>query len=421
MLETIIKYITIYLVEFYELSAEMAPYLILGFIFAGILHVYIKKEKIAKYLGGKNFKSVLNASLLGVPLPLCSCGVIPAGVSFAKNGASKGAAVSFLISTPQTGADSVLATYSLLGWPFALARPVVALITGVIGGLFTNLQERNEELEQVKEQKEEEEIEGSKFSRFLNYAFVEFLQDISKWLVIGLALAALLSAVLPDEFFSSYIDNPILSMFIILAASIPLYVCATGSVPIAAVLMLKGLSPGAALVFLMAGPATNMATITVIGKSLGKKALIAYLASIIGGALVFGFIIDTFFPADFFTSIISKGHAHSHFLPDWLKAGSVILLTGLIINGYINKLRKQKQSKIVTTKIKGMENIKVTVKGMTCNHCKASVEKNLGKMEGLDQIIATPGTNSVEITGEKIDLKKIEEVVNELGFEYVGK
>ncbi len=415
------KYIIIYLKELYELSAEMAPYLLLGFVFAGILHVYIKKEKITKYLGGKNLKSVFNAALLGVPLPLCSCGVIPAGVSFAKNGASKGAAVSFLISTPQTGADSVLATYSLLGWPFALARPIVALITGVFGGLLTNAQEKNNPEPPIEDKKEEENAEtGSKFSRFLNYAFVEFLQDISKWLLIGLALAALLSATLPNDFFSSYIDSPILSMFIVLAASVPLYVCATGSVPIAAVLMLKGLSPGAALVFLMAGPATNMATITVIGKSLGKKALFAYLASIIGGALLFGFIIDAFFPADFFTSVISQEHSHNHGAMAWLKAISVILLAGLIINGYIQKIRTQKKSNTNIIKIEGMKNIKITVKGMTCNHCKASVEKNLTKLDGIDQILATPGSNSVEISGENINLKKVEKMVNDLGYEYVG-
>ncbi|MDR9488660.1 permease, partial [Salibacter sp.] len=134
----ILDFLKSLVVAFWELFSEMSPYLVLGFLLAGILHVYFPKDKVNKYLGKRNLKSVINAALVGVPLPLCSCGVIPTGVSFHKNGASKGASVSFLISTPQTGVDSILATYSLMGLPFAVIRPIVALITGITGGLFTN-------------------------------------------------------------------------------------------------------------------------------------------------------------------------------------------------------------------------------------------------------------------------------------------
>ncbi|RLD62015.1 MAG: heavy metal-associated domain-containing protein, partial [Bacteroidetes bacterium] len=274
------QYIQNYLLELFELTNEMSPYLLLGFFFAGILHVFFKKERIAKYMGGSKIKSAIYATLIGIPLPLCSCGVIPTGISFYKNGASKGSTVSFLISTPQTGVDSILVTYSLLGLPFAIIRPIIALISGVFGGVFTNyytksdVQESSCHLSEANEKIDKKNV----FSRFFNYAFVEFLQDISKWLIIGLMVAAFISLVLPDDFFTSYINNSLLSMGIVLLASIPLYVCATGSVPIAAVLLMKGLSPGAALVFLMAGPATNAATITVLGKVMGKKALTSYLA-----------------------------------------------------------------------------------------------------------------------------------------------
>jgi len=392
----------------------MSPYLLLGFIFAGIIHVYIKKEKTIKYLGKKNLRSVINAALFGIPLPLCSCGVIPTGVSFSKNGATKGASVSFLISTPQTGVDSVLVTYSMLGLPFALIRPVIAFFTGLFGGSLTNYFDKTKYTD--KEIVSEEKFSGkSKFRKFFNYAFVEFLQDISKWLIIGLAIAAFISVVLPDDFFTTYINSPLLNMIIVLAASIPLYVCATGSVPVAAVLLMKGLSPGAALVFLMAGPATNAATMTVIGKALGRKTLYAYLASIIGGALFFGLIIDYLFPSGFFTaSIIEGNHMSSHFLPVQVKYVSSVILGILIINGFIQKYLKPDKND------NDMKSIKIKVTGMSCNHCKTSVETNLLKVDKVESIHANIKNEEVEISGDNVDINEVESILNSLGFEYKG-
>ncbi len=356
-----------YISEFINLCNEMSPYLLLGFIFAGLLHVYIKKVNTIKYLGKKNLRSVINAALIGIPLPLCSCGVIPTGISLSKNGASKGASVSFLISTPQTGIDSILVTYSMLGLPFAIIRPFIAFVTGIVGGFLTNVYDDSDHKE-VDVDEFEEHSDEPKFKRFLHYAFVEFLQDISKWLIIGLALAALISVLLPDDFFTTYINSPFLNILIVLVASIPLYVCATGSVPVAAVLLMKGLSPGAALVFLMAGPATNMATITVIGNAMGKKTLFTYLISIIGGAVFFGLFIDYFVPTEFFTSFITmNSHEGSHLLPHWFMLSSTIFLGLLIINGYIQKYYFKKK---VTKNSSLMKSIKVKVKGMNCNHCK---------------------------------------------------
>lgn len=208
-------------------------------------------------------------------------------------------------------------------------------------------------------------------------------------------------------------------MLIVLAASIPLYVCATGSVPIAAVLLMKGLSPGAALVFLMAGPATNIATMTVIGNSMGRKTLITYLTSIIGGAIFFGLIIDYLFPSDFFTSfIISGDHSGSHILPHWFMITSSIVLGLLIINGYIRKYFIKPKS--LNTNTDNMKTIKIKVTGMTCNHCKMSVETNLKKINGLNIINADVLNEEVKIIGEQVDLKKVEETVKGLGYEYKG-
>ncbi len=255
--------------EFYFLLSEMAPYLVLGFLFAGLLKAFFPVDKITRFLGKKKFGSVVNASILGVPMPLCSCGVIPTGVSFYQNGATKGATTSFLISTPQTGVDSILATYSLLGLPFAIIRPLVAFLTGILGGGLSHGFEK----EQWKKEagysdtpvKKNIRIPiGKRLKTVITYGFGELVEDIVKWLIIGLLAAALLSVLIPDSFFTSYIGNTWLEMIMILIVSIPLYVCATGSIPIAAVFLLKGLSPGAALVFLMAGPATNVATMSVI-------------------------------------------------------------------------------------------------------------------------------------------------------------
>lgn len=422
MLEVVINY----LIVLWDLTLEMSPYLLLGFFIAGLLYVYFPKEKVTKYLGKNNFGSVLNAALIGVPLPLCSCGVIPTGISFYKSGASKGSSVSFLISTPQTGVDSILATYSLLGLPFAIIRPIIALISGVVGGLITNTIEKNDttEDENQNEVKHNPNEKGSKIRKMMHYAFVEFLQDISKWLIIGLLLAALMAVLIPDDFFTHYLGNEYVSMLVVLVASIPLYVCATGSVPIAAVLLMKGLSPGAAIVFLMAGPATNAATITVIGNVLGRKTLISYLASIIGGALIFGIIVNEFLPREWFASSIvhiHDGHG-SHLLPHWLKVTSSILLIFFLINGYIQKyLQHKKVDKSNIKKENDMAEKTIIVNGMTCNHCKANVESNLAAIEGINNIEIDLDSGKVKMSGEGIDLDLVKSKVESIGYTYDGE
>ncbi len=413
-----------YMVALWELTMEMSPYLLLGFLIAGILHIYFPKEKVTKYLGKNNFRSTLNAALIGIPLPLCSCGVIPTGVSFYKNGASKGSSVSFLISTPQTGVDSIMATYALLGLPLAIIRPIIALITGVVGGLVTNSVAEGESAPPVNNQPIHDQAIKTdwknRFKSMMNYAFVEFLQDISKWLVIGLLLAALMAVLIPDGFFTNYLSNEYLSMAIVLVASIPLYVCATGSVPIAAVLLMKGLSPGAAIVFLMAGPATNAATITVIGNVLGKKTLLSYMLSIVGGALFFGILVNEFLPREWFTGFVMDGHSGhgAHLLPNWLSVSSSVLLIGLLINGYLQKFLNRKKT---VKNNKDMAGKTIKVNGMTCNHCKANVESNLGTISGIEHIEIDLVSGKVKMAGEDIDLTAVKDKVESIGYQYEGE
>ena len=239
--------------SFLNVVCEMAPYLLLGFFIAGVLHVFVPQKFYANYLSRNNKLSVVWAALLGVPLPLCSCGVIPTAIGLRNEKASKGAIASFLIATPQTGIDSILATFSLMGLGFAIIRPTAALVTGICGGLLVNrlvceddVKEDASALCQVES--------GNRILRVLKYAYYDMLHDIGLRLLIGLVVAALIQVAVPDEFFLSFGSQPLLQMLVILVIAVPMYICSTGSIPVAAALMMKGLSPGAALVMLMAGP-----------------------------------------------------------------------------------------------------------------------------------------------------------------------
>jgi uncharacterized membrane protein YraQ (UPF0718 family)/copper chaperone CopZ len=413
-----------YVGEFVGLVNEMSPYLLLGFFFAGFLRVVFPRKLITRYMGGSNLSSALNASLLGVPMPLCSCGVIPTGIGFYRNGASRGSTISFLISTPQTGVDSILATYAMLGLPFALIRPVVALFTGVLGGIFGNLADRKEGRSEAV--KQEDEPQERSFQEFFRYGFVELIQDISKWLIIGMLVAALLAVLIPEDFFSSGISSEYFAMLLMLAASVPLYICATGSIPIAAVLLMKGLSPGAALVLLMAGPATNFATMAVIGSTMGKRSLWIYLASIIGGALLFGTLVNEVVPRQWILSSLPAltGHAMHQHPASWFQWLSSALLVGLIVNGYVQKgIRRKVLRREAEKKRERMTNEIHTfrVEGMTCNHCKANVEKGLGSLEGVKEAMADPERNLVTIEGQGLSENTVAETVEGLGYSFKGR
>ncbi len=314
--------------EFVNIVTGMSPYLLLGFLLAGLMHAFVPGKFYSKYLSHKSFSSVLNAALLGVPLPLCSCGVIPTALSLKKEGASKGAVVSFLVATPQTGVDSIMATYSLMGLPFAILRPIAALLTAVFGGFLTDVadtkapcqcyskqagkaeggnccchQHKQEEHESCHcgggHHSETEHHCCNKQKNFLNklkealtYAYVDMMTDIGKWLTIGLVVAGLLTVYVPTEYFAIFQGNTFASMLLVLVIAMPMYLCATGSIPIAVALMMKGLTPGAALVMLMAGPACNLASMLVIQRNLGTRTMLIYLFSIITGAVLFGCLVD---------------------------------------------------------------------------------------------------------------------------------
>lgn len=403
-----------YLYPLFHLLGEMAPYLLLGFLIAGVLHAFVPRTVYARYLARNDFRSVLLAALFGVPLPLCSCGVIPTAMSMRREGASRAATVSFLIATPQTGVDSIAATASLMGLPFALLRPIAALVTALFGGGIVGL--ATDDRAQASAAEEPEPPHRTFFEKCrlaLRYGFSEMMQDIGKWLVVGLVLAGAITVLLPDDFFTSFGDRPLVNMLLMLLLSVPMYLCATGSVPVAAALVLKGLSPGAAFVLLMAGPATNLAAILVIGKVLGRRTLALYLASIIAGAIGFGLLIDYCLPASWFLKI-ETGYAsccHAEGMP-WWQLLSSILFVALLVPALVKRHRH------TIEKHTAMERV-YKIEGMMCNHCKNNVEKTLARIEGVTEVRVDLVAGTATVAGDA-DPARIIAAIGELGYEYVG-
>ena len=395
-------YIKTFILSFWDITLEMSPYLLLGFFISGCMKVYFN-QSISKHLKDNSFASILKASILGIPLPLCSCGVIPAGVSLYKSGASKASTISFLISTPQTGLDSILATYGMLGWPLAIFRPFAALVSGVFGGVMCSkvLSDESSSIQQAPKTKNYKGFWG-----IFKYAFGVLFSDIAKHLLIGLILASLIGLFIPDDF-GAWIDLfPGLDYFIMLTLSIPLYVCATGSIPIAAVLIMKGISPGAAFVFLMAGPATNIATINVIQAVLGKRSLMVYLASIVFSALLFGWVMDHYLQIQIYT------HLHDNF--SMVNIFSSIVFLGLIAyHLFFVKYFKKVEMKTPTIHT-------YIVTGMSCTGCKNNVESSLSCIEGIEEVKADPSSNQVCIKGN-VSLQTLKSALSELGFKLERK
>ena len=297
----------------FELSNAMAPYILFGLVFAGILHELVPESLVTKHLGKENIWSVVKSTLFGIPLPVCSCGVIPLATSIKKSGASKGATLSFLISTPITGVDSIMATYGIFGWIFTLYRAITSMIIAMIAGILTNIFDQEETItakfSTIPQNKEPTSCclaktsccatTGAKKENFVvrvfNYAFGTLLSDIAKPLLWGLLLGALITVAIPENLNEILVEYTWLSYVIVIVIAVPMYVCATASLPIAAGLMLSGVSAGAAFVFLSAGPATNTVTIGVVKKMLGTRSLYIYLGSIVIGSITFGLGLDYIF------------------------------------------------------------------------------------------------------------------------------
>ena len=391
----------------------MSPYLLLGFLIAGILHVFVPGKFYARYLSRDNKFSVLFAALLGVPLPLCSCGVIPTAIGLRKEKASKGAVASFLIATPQTGIDSILATYSVLGLAFAIIRPAAALVTGVCGGLLVNRFVREDVEGEVEESSCHVE-KGSKLWRVLRYAFYEMMEDIGPRLIVGLLLAALIQVAVPDEFFLHFGANPLLQMLVILLVAVPMYICSTGSIPIAAALIMKGLTPGAALVMLMAGPAVNMASILVVRKSLGKRFTVLYLLVIVGFSILFGLLINAI--GIQVTPLAGQADCCAEEAsPGVFKLACSVLLVLLILfalgTKWFGRFFHKKVAAGATV---------YTVEGMHCSHCESEVTGAVEAVPGVESAEASASRKTLIIKGDA-DEEAIRAAVEKAGYTFKGK
>ena len=410
-----------YVNAFVSMLNGMSPYLLLGFFIAGLLHAFVPSAIYSRYLAGTGLRSVVTAAAFGIPLPLCSCGVLPTAVALRRSGASRAASTSFLIATPQTGVDSIAATYSMMGLPFAILRPVAALVTSLLGGLAVGHWERKGALDDEATDASYEfsqlpEGLWNKVVETFKYGFFDMMQSIGRWLLLGLVVATLITVLLPDDFFSTYARWPLLNMFIIVAVAVPMYVCATGSIPIAAALMLKGMSPGCALVLLMAGPAANMASMFVVNNAFGRKATIVYLLSIIGGAIGFGVLVD-YWPGmrELFVSALPS-HVMHHGMhgASCLDTLCSIALIGMVIVALGAKYWKSYQIK--HNKTTAMKEFKV--KGMMCVHCKANVEKGIAALPGVEKVTVDLAKGVALVEGLVPDQLVID-CIEDLGYEYV--
>lgn len=319
-----------------------SPYLLFGLLFSGLIHKFVPMSKVKKWLGKDSFSSVLKASLVGVPLPLCSCSVIPTAVTLKKSGASNGATSAFLISTPESGVDSMSITYALIDLPMTLIRPLAAFCSAFFAGalqfMFNDFEYKEEINQEVpakssccsKKKETPKETPIELFKGVFKYGYGKLIDDISVWLTVGILLGALIEFIVPDNFFTSMgmIENRIM----ILLIGVPLYICASASTPIAVSLMLKGLSPGSALLLLLVGPATNISNIAVLQKYIGKKGVALNIFSIVFVALIFSLITDYMY-ANFFKLKLSEMLQHHDHGGTWWEVISAIILVILLSKG----------------------------------------------------------------------------------------
>ncbi len=324
---------------FFQITEAIAIYIVIGLFLAGVLHVYIDDGFIKKHLGKGGFGDVFKAALMGIPLPMCSCSVIPFSLSLQKSGASRGAVSSFFISTPMTGADSILPTYGIFGPLIAFFRVLSSLVSALLCGVLVQLFDK-ERLEKAQPQQSCESgcccsCEAAppkagfaaKMKEAYIYAFKTLLPDIAKQLLIGLIAVTLITMFMPEDFSGYLSDSLWLNYLAVLVLAIPMYVCSISAIPIAMSLLAVGFSMGAAFVFLSAAPATNMITIGVVKKLLGVRSTLLYLLAIIASTLAFAFVIDLLFTFD--TAAIVSQVAREQY--GWIEAAFAVVLLLLLL------------------------------------------------------------------------------------------
>jgi uncharacterized protein len=348
--------------EAWYLLLESSVYILFGLVVSGLLRVFLNPGTVAKHLGKGRYGSVFKAALLGIPIPLCSCGVLPAAATLKKQGANNGAVTAFLISTPESGVDSIAITYALLDPIMTVVRPAAAFFTAFVAGISENIFGKEKAvvsqapdlscpvdnccdgIDCLPENHSRHHTFFEKMNAGLRYASTEIWADLAPWFFFGLFLAGVITAMVPEDLISRYLGSGLSAMLIMLAMGVPMYICATASTPIAAALILKGVSPGAALVFLLAGPATNITSLTVLTGILGRRATAIYLIAIAVSCIGFGLVTDQIYA---FFNISAKalvGQA-SEFIPYYFEWAGTLLLILLSVKPVYKKLQSLFKSK----------------------------------------------------------------------------
>jgi uncharacterized protein len=393
----------------------VAIYLVLGILIAGLIYIVLPENFIRRHLGARSFLSVLKSAGIGVPLPLCSCGVVPVAASMHRSGASRGAVTAFLVSTPQVGPDSYLITYSLFGGVFAMLRVGAALLVAFFTGLVFLFTEKGNASVKDKPVLSAVSTETwkNRLRAFPGYVVFEILGAIANPLVFGIVLAGLITALIPQTFVEQWLSNHWASLLFMLLLSIPLYVCASASTPVAASLMMKGVSPGGALVFLLVGPATNVVTVTTVARMMGKRFAALYVASVAVASIALGWLVDTFA----FQPVMNHAmHAHNHadMLPGGLQLAGAITLAALLAIYYV----KTKILNRIWKKEADMGKIILNVEGMTCTHCAANVKKAVMQVGGTHEINVDLNRKRVEFNMDNpAELDRVKAAISDAGYE----
>jgi hypothetical protein len=400
----------------WQILLELSPSLLLGLFIAGLVHVYVPAAAIHKRLSRPDFASTVRASVLGVPLPLCSCGVIPTALGLRKSGASPGATTSFMISTPQTGVDSILVSAAFLGWPFAIFKLVAAFVTGVIGGVLVNRLTPPPKGIAAEGETPLNTAGGDRgLSGAVRYAVFDLLAAIDLWLIAGVGVAALITTLVPADFFMGQAwAQGLLGMLVVLAISLPLYVCTTASVPIAASLIAAGMPAGSALVFLMAGPATNVATIGAVYRTLGTSVLGLYLGTVVVMSLGFGLLFDQVLSA---APVLAAPHDHAG---GWLATLSALVLLGLLALLLWRRRRARAAAADGSAGDTRETDLVLHVQGMSCQHCVGSVKRSLEAVERVDEAAPDLASGRVRISGGGFAVPALVQAVEDAGFTVSG-
>jgi uncharacterized membrane protein YraQ (UPF0718 family)/copper chaperone CopZ len=447
----VIDLITRILTESWLVFGEMAPYLWLGFLVAGLLSVWVSAEWMERHLGGRGMGPVFKASLFGVPLPLCSCGVIPVSASLRRHGASRGATTAFLLSTPQTGVDSILVTHAMLGPLFAIYRPLVALLTGVLGGgLVSALDESPAERTAAEGNGEiaaqtkcnddccSADPRQGTWRRALKYGLITLPRDIGTALLIGVLIAGALSALVPPGSLTAYLGSGLVSILLLMVAGVPLYVCATASVPIAAGFMHMGASPGAALAFLIAGPATNAATITTVLRVMGRRTTVIYLLTVALSAVGCGLLLNWIAPRA--AAAIPQLTIHTHgtstggLLFHLVAIAMLLVLLNAYLDGAWSRRRAERagsqSAPLVGPATPGegpaqdgqvqdspAQVVQLAITGMNCSHCSESVRRAINDCSGVDSVDVDLDRSRATIRGTNLDPDAMVQIVSSLGYQ----